>query len=75
VTFFEIFEIFGGGKVTPDHETEIFYLLYNLYTHQEKELWFSENFLEVQRFNENFPKILSLEKEVKKGKVIISRLL
>jgi hypothetical protein len=40
--------------VTLDHKTEkFFYLLDILYTHQEKQLWFSENFPEVHRLRDS----------------------
>jgi hypothetical protein len=47
--FFGIFEIFRGGKVTPDHNIGKFYILNILYNHQDKQICFSEAFPEVHR--------------------------
>jgi hypothetical protein len=36
--FLGIFEIFRGGKGTPDHQSKIFYLVNILSTHQSRQL-------------------------------------
>jgi hypothetical protein len=44
--FFGIFYIFIG-KVTPNQKIEKIYVLNILYTHQDKQLFFIENFPEM----------------------------
>jgi hypothetical protein len=58
-----IFEIFGGGKRTPDHQSIKFYLVNILYTHESNNFVLRE-FLLVSLYLGDihfWPKIVSLE--------------
>jgi hypothetical protein len=45
--------IWGEGKGSSDGKCRKFHLIDILYTHQSKELWFSEVFLEVQSLGDS----------------------